>query len=106
MKFEPRNILRDSGGTAGSEDVVNLFQSAGARIERIVSRSYSSAPGRWYDQAEDEWVMVVLGTAALEFDGGEIVEMKEGDYMLIPRHARHRVARTDGKTIWLAVHVQ
>jgi quercetin dioxygenase-like cupin family protein len=32
--------------------------------------------------------------------------MKEGDYVTIPRHVKHRVQRTDPKTIWLAVHVR
>jgi len=46
------------------------------------------------------------GSAALEFQAGEIVEMNEGDYVLIPRGVRHRVARTGEKTIWLAVHIR
>lgn len=83
-----------------------LLETGAARIERIVSHSHSSPPGFWYDQDEDEWVMIARGTAALEFEAGEIVEMAEGDYLLIPRHVRHRVARTSENTIWLAVHVK
>jgi mannose-6-phosphate isomerase-like protein (cupin superfamily) len=50
--------------------------------------------------------MVVRGTAALEFAAGEIVEMQEGDYVIIPRGVRHRVARTSANTVWLAVHLK
>jgi cupin 2 domain-containing protein len=76
------------------------------KIERIVSRSHSSPPGFWYDPTEDEWAMVVRGTAALEFAAGEIVEMQEGDYVIIPRGVRHRVACTSANTVWLAVHLK
>lgn len=100
------NIFGDAGNAAKPEEFLTLFESDTVKIERIISRSHSSPPGFWYDQTEDEWVMVVRGTAALEFAGGEIVEMKEGDYWLIPRHVRHRVARTSEATVWLTVHVK
>ncbi len=100
------NLFDAADGAAGSEDFLTLFRNSGARIERIVSRSHGSPADHWYDQEEDEWVMVVRGAAALEFDGGAVLEMKEGDYMLIPRHVRHRVVRTAEHTIWLAVHMK
>jgi len=34
------------------------------------------------------------------------VELKEGDYLTIPRHVQHRVAQTSAETIWLAVHLR
>jgi cupin 2 domain-containing protein len=99
-------LLTEDGGRSDSEEFLTLWENSGARIERIVSRSHSSPPGFWYDQEDDEWVMIVRGNATLEFASGEIVEMKEGDYLLIPRRARHRVARTGEHTIWLAVHLK
>ena len=33
------------------------------KIERIVSRGHASPEDFWYDQEENEWVMVVKGTA-------------------------------------------
>lgn len=87
------------------EEFLTLFDNGTARVERIVSCNHASLPGFWYDQDEDEWVMVLRGSAAIEFDDGRFVEMVAGDYLTIPRHARHRVARTDAKTIWLAMHV-
>jgi cupin 2 domain-containing protein len=50
--------------------------------------------------------MVLRGSAVLEFADGEIVKMKEGDYLLIPRHVRHRIAHTGKHTVWLAVHLK
>ena len=101
-----KSIFAASENTAAPEDFATLIETNAVRIERIVSHSHSSPPGFWYDQAEDEWVMIVQGSADLEFSNGEIVELHEGDYLFIPRHIQHRVARTSETTIWLAVHVK
>ena len=89
-----------------AEQSLSLFENLFVKIERIVSESYSSPPGFWYDQDEDEWVMVVRGEATLEFEKQEFERMKEGDYVTIPRHVRHRVRQTDPETIWFSVRVR
>ena len=106
MPLTVKNIFSHSGSASGAEEFSTLFGNSAVKIERIVSHSHTSPPGFWYDQPEDEWVLVLRGSAALEFEAGEIVEMKEGDYLVIPRHVRHRVARTAETTIWLAMHVK
>lgn len=106
MKVTVQNIFRDGQATAGEEQFVTLCENASVKIERIVSHAYSSPENFWYDQDEDEWVMVLRGGATLEFAGGEMVELKSGDYLTIPRHLKHRVARTGEETIWLAVHIK
>ena len=100
------NLFAAGENTATAEKFLTLLQSDNVKIERIISRNHSSPLGFWYDQPENEWVMVVRGAAVVEFASGEIVEMSEGDYLFIPRHVRHRVARTSDMTIWLAVHVK
>ena len=99
------SIFRNLPELSSSEHSLSLFENPSVKIERVVSRSYSSPPGFWYDQDEDEWVIVVRGEATLEFEAGELVPMKEGDHVTIPRHVRHRVQQTDAKTIWLAVRI-
>jgi cupin 2 domain-containing protein len=42
----------------------------------------------------------------LEFESGQRIEMKEGDYLTIPPHTRHRVHQTGLETVWLVVHVK
>jgi|SRR6185503_3532284 cupin 2 domain-containing protein len=106
MDLTVKNIFAHRPKAIDGENFSTLFESSSVKIEKIVSHSHSSPPGFWYDQNEDEWVIVLRGTAALEFAAGEIVEMKEGDYLLVPRHTRHRVARTSEKTVWLAVHLK
>ena len=62
------------------------------RIERIVSTRQASPPGFWYDQADDEFVVLLSGAACLRFeDGGVTLDMKPGDWVEIPAHVRHRV---------------
>ena len=83
-----------------------LAQSKYVRIERIVSTGQASPKDSWYDQDEDEWVVVLKGQAKLLFeDEDEPVHMRPGDHINIPAHRRHRVEWTspDEPTLWLAV---
>lgn len=89
------------------ELIETIFQTSGFRIERIVSNGQSSAEGFWYDQEENEWVIVIQGSAGLRFENQEeLIILNSGDYLLIDSHLRHRVEWTDPdqETIWLAVH--
>jgi len=88
------------------EMVETLCTSGKVRIERIVSRGHASPPGFWYDQKENEFVLVLSGSAGVTLaDTGETVVLKAGDYLNIPAGAKHRVAWTDpdGDTVWIAV---
>ena len=104
--MDVKNLFANLSNSKRSEEFMTLFENAGVKIERIVSHAQPSPAGFWYDQEEDEWVVVLRGTAILEFAAGEKVQLKEGDYLTIPRHVQHRVARTSEDTIWLAVHVR
>jgi cupin 2 domain-containing protein len=100
------NIFAGASAVVGEEKFLPLFESNSVKIERIVSHAHSSPPGFWYDQAEAEWVILVRGQATLEFAGGKLVELKEGDYLTIPPHVKHRVHQTAPDTVWLAVHMK
>jgi cupin 2 domain-containing protein len=101
------NLFADLPQDVMHEHIAALFHSAAVTIERIVSHGQASPPGFWYDQDWAEWVLLIAGEAELEFEGETAPrELKPGDHLHIPAHARHRVARTHGRqpTIWLAVH--
>lgn len=86
-----------------------LAAGEGTRIERIVSKGHASPPDYWYEQPENEWVMVVKGEAKLRFEkDGRVVHLVAGDYVNIEAHERHRVewTRENVETIWLAVFYQ
>ena len=101
------NLLAKIPALLAQEEITTLVSSPAVRIERIVSRGHASPPGFWYDQPQDEWVVVLAGCAELVFaDDGPTMLLAAGDYMHIPAHRRHRVAWTDPAraTVWLAVH--
>lgn len=98
------NLLAALPTPEGGEACEKLFEAAGLRIERIVSHEHASPEGFWYDQAQDEWVMVTTGEAVIEFDDGSRRALRPGDWLVIPAHVRHRVAATFGRTVWLTVH--
>ena len=83
-----------------------LLQTPQVLVERIISTGPGTPPGQWYDQPRDEWVLLVQGSATLEFEGGKLLELAAGDHVLLPAHQRHRVAFTSKEPpcIWLAVH--
>ena len=61
---------------------------------------------RWYDQEQNEWVIVLKGKAQLLFETAhQTIPLEAGDYVHIPAHVRHRVAWTapNEPTVWLAV---
>lgn len=88
----------------GADEAFELILSRpGLRIERIVSHGQASPPGFWYDQAEEEWVMVVEGHATIAFEDGRELELGAGDWVRLPARCRHRVARSASPTVWLAV---
>ncbi len=100
------NVFDGLASPAVEERFDTLLQRPGLRIERIVSHGQASPPGFWYDQPQDEWVIVLRGAAALEIAGEPDRRLGPGDHVLLPAHCRHRVAWTaDGEpTVWLAVH--
>jgi len=75
------------------------------KIEKIISKGHSSPKDFWYDQVQNEWVLLLKGKAKLQFDHDETIELREGDYINIPAHKNHRVEWTDPdeETIWLAI---
>ncbi len=90
-----------------SEEMTDLLKRPGVRIERIVSTGQASPPGFWYDQAHDEWVMLLSGAAGLEIEGEGELRLAPGDYVFLPAGRRHRVTFTaEGEvTVWVAVHL-
>jgi cupin 2 domain-containing protein len=91
---------------AGPDEALDTLVARGAvRIERIVSFGHSSPDGFWYDQAEDEFVVLLAGSATLRFDDGRTLDLTPGAWIDIPAHRRHRVEATaaDEATVWLTV---
>ncbi len=99
------NLFCLPGDIPPNEWSETLLKRKVVRIERIVSTGQSSPEGFWYDQAEDEWVSLLQGTAALQWEEGSLTELAAGEFLLIPSGKKHRVARTsvEPPCIWLAI---
>jgi len=102
------NIFESIPGNLDAESVDLITQNEKVKIQRIISKGHTSPATGWYDQDNDEWVLVIKGAAIIEFDGEAYTEISlgEGAYINIPAHKKHRVRWTDPETetVWLAVH--
>ncbi len=102
-----KNIFSEIPKHIPDELFEEIIGTGHCKIERIISKGHSTPDDEWYDQENNEWVIVIRGGAGLIFEGRDkVLVMKPGDYVNIPAHQRHRVAWTDSdeETIWLAIH--
>jgi len=99
-----KNMLDAIPAEMPEELIETIAGNHNARIERIVSHGHASDEGFWYDQDEDEFILLLEGEAELEFED-DILHLKKGDYLTIKAHQKHRVKWTppDRHTIWLAL---
>lgn len=94
------NLYNGAGAGENNELFSPLGHFGTTRIESI--RSWLKEPGEWYDQEEDEWVVLLEGEAQLEIEGTTLT-LTRGDHLMIPKHTLHRVISTSRDALWLAV---
>jgi cupin 2 domain-containing protein len=102
-----KNLFADIPENLKDELFQTILQTPCFRVERIVSHGHCSPDGFWYDQDENEWIILLKGSAGLRFENQDgLFILNPGDYLHINGHQRHRVEWTDTQqeTIWLAVH--
>ena len=62
MTVPAGNLFADiSAASAGGEASCEILAWPGLKIERIISQGQASPPEFWYDQAWNEWVIVLKG---------------------------------------------
>ena len=106
MNIDTGNLFDATPETIDQEILTDLVQSKNVAIKRIVSKGQVSPESGWYEQDDNEWVVVLKGEAKVTFENGNVFHMRAGNYINIPAHAKHRVSWTspDTETLWLAVH--
>lgn len=84
------------------ELITILAETDTVRIERIISTGQVSD---WYDQTETEFVVLLEGSAVIEFENRENMALSRGDTIIIKPHEWHRVnyTSTDPPCVWLCV---
>jgi cupin 2 domain-containing protein len=92
--------------TTNRELFESIISNDNLLIERIISTGQTTAPGTWYAQEKDEWVIILQGEASLAYADGSQIKLITGDYLFIPAHQKHRVDYTsiNPPCIWLAIH--
>ena len=96
------NFFNTIAPREGEETITELLRHNNVTINRIASNRLSD--GAWYDQEEDEWLMLVKGAALLLLDNEEI-QLKAGDTLFIPAQQLHKVVSTSEDALWLTVHI-
>lgn len=106
MQIQLTNIFASLPEHSDQELFTTLLERPGCRIERIISYGQASPAGFWYDQAWDEWVLLLQGAAEIDLVDRHVA-LSPGDHLFIPAGQKHRVTRTDPDqpTIWLAIHL-
>lgn len=104
---ESGNIFSELPNEALTEEQFEiLFKNKNIKIERIISTGQITPENEWYDQDQEEWVILLKGDARILFFDETEVKLSRGDYLFIPAHKKHRVAWTNPEEtcVWLALH--
>jgi cupin 2 domain-containing protein len=108
MPLTPEDLWANVPRLDRGEVFTTLLACRQVRIERIVSAALrEDRPDiERYDQAHDEWILLVAGEAELDV-AGERVRLSPGQHLLIPAQTPHRVLKTSSepRCLWLAVHI-
>ncbi len=99
------NIFNNIPSEIPNEIFEDIISTEKLRIERIISKGQTSPDNGWYDQNENEWLIVLSGYGVIEYINGVKVTLKQGGYLNIKAHEQHRVIETssDEATVWLAI---
>ena len=81
-----------------------IVSNPNVRIERIISPAHFVSD--WFDQDENEYVILLQGQAVLEYEDGVKVELTAGNSLIIAAHQKHRLVDTSEEPlcIWMCVH--
>ena len=106
MLMQTTNIFQKIKEKLPKELFEVLVKTENIRIERIISDGHHSPADFYYEQDNNEFVIVLQGEAVLEFlEENKTITLKTGDYINILSGVKHRVVSTTtkGKTVWLAI---
>jgi cupin 2 domain-containing protein len=76
------------------------------KVKRIVLKGHASPRDFWYDQKQNEWVILLKVSAGLLFEENDtIIELTPCNHINIPAHLKHRVEWSDPdiETVWLEI---
>jgi len=88
------------------EQFTSLVKGKNFFTDKIISNGFKSPNDEWMSEEYEEWVILLKGRAKIEFENGEVLNLKAGDYLRIPANTKHRILYTSKKPFcyWLAIH--
>lgn len=98
-------LLDNIPNEASQEIFQTIVSNENVKIERIVSHGQTTQESYWYDQKDDELVVLIKGKAVIQYDDGQEFELKEGSLLYIPANQKHKVIYTSNPAVWLAVFI-
>jgi len=105
--MKTKNIFSEIPENLKDEIFQSIIEKENLKIERIISNGQTTPEDFWYDQNQNEFIILLKGKAKILFEeNSEEVELNPGDYILIESHKKHKVTYTSKEetTIWLAIH--
>lgn len=96
------NLFAGAAPSSQDERFDPLLRCRNLVIERIVSPA-GIAPAT-YEQPQDEWVVLLRGSATLCVAGARH-QLGPGDYLFLPAGVPHTVEAIAEECLWLAVHL-
>lgn len=67
--MEIKNLFKNLPHMCSIEIFDTIIENCSLRIERIISEGHATPAGQWYDQTWDEWVVLLQGSAGIQFEG-------------------------------------
>ncbi len=97
------NIYKGAKCPKGKESLKILAESKNIKLQKIISNGFKNKENFWYSQTQDEFVILLKGKATILFDTAKKLNLKAGDYLIIPKNTKHRVEKTSSKPVcvWL-----
>lgn len=105
MNNEIISFLDNIPSSLHEEVFQTIIKNENVKIERIISYGQHTPQEFWYDQTEDEFVLVLEGEAKIAYDDENLYHLKKGDSLYIKAHQKHQVRYTSNPTIWLAIFI-
>ena len=103
MDSKSFDLLKNIPDKSKDEIFETILEKKDIKIERIISYGQTTAKDYWYDQDQDEFVLILKGKAKIKYELGEIIQLDEGSSIYIKAHEKHQVIYTTNPTIWLAI---
>jgi cupin 2 domain-containing protein len=88
---------------ARGEVLFPLVGADGLEVRQVLSGELEGPVD--YQQPDDEWALVISGSARLKV-GDEVLALGPGDWVWLPAGTPHRLLSTDQGTSWVTVHNQ